>query len=383
MKERILPLLGEGFIFGVLSQRKKGVEVPYDKVQLRPFLKGGELLYQLTYVHPKKVTHENCTREEAAARVGELLSTVFCQGILYTGEQDYHLLAFGKLKIKTLPPTKEAQEPSSHDVRRQYILEEDGGCDFLIRLGVMGKDGKVLKAKYDKYRQLNKYLEFISSAVDALPGNRRLRIVDFGCGKSYLTFALYYYLVQVLGRDVEIIGLDLKEDVVAFCNEVARDLNYKDLHFLTGDIRGYENRETVDMVVTLHACDTATDDAIVQAVGWGAKVILTVPCCQHELFDKIENPQMGLITKHGILKERLSSLVTDAIRGELLEACGYEVGIMEFIELEHTPKNLLIKAVAKGRPDGKALAAYREFAEFWRVSPYLEGRLRETGALPE
>ena len=201
-------------------------------------------------------------------------------------------------------------------------------CDFLIHLGVMNADGHVLKAHYDKFRQINKYLELVAGCVDSLPKDRRIHIVDFGCGKSYLTFGLYYYLVRQLGLNVKIFGLDLKDDVIRFCEQVARDLGYDGLSFLTGDIQSYVSGEPIDMVVTLHACDVATDAAIVQAIGWDCRILLTVPCCQHELFPKIRNDRMKVMLKHGIIKERFSALLTDSIRGQLLEACGYDVNIM-------------------------------------------------------
>lgn len=240
----------------------------------------------------------------------------------------------------------------------------------------MNADGHVLKAHYDKFRQINKYLELVAGCVDSLPKDRRIHIVDFGCGKSYLTFGLYYYLVRQLGLNVRIIGLDLKDDVIRFCEQVARDLGYDGLSFLTGDIQSYVSGEPIDMVVTLHACDVATDAAIVQAIGWDCRILLTVPCCQHELFPKIKNDRMKVMLKHGIIKERFSALLTDSIRGQLLEACGYDVNIMEFISLEHTPKNILIKAVRNGRPDRQKYQEYLAFAKDWQIRPYLEEELR-------
>lgn len=383
MIARLLPYFDSRFVFATLTQLHKGCELPYKKVQIKPFLQGEELRFQFTYVHDKKVTHENLSPNEAAQTTADLLAHSFHQCILHTTEQDYHMTCFGKLKIKTQPPTKADQQNLAHNKRKTYLLPEDVPCDFLIHLGVMNEQGKVLKHRYDKFRQINKYLELVADSVAQLPQNRRLHIVDFGCGKSYLTFALYYYLVQVLRLDVKIIGLDLKEDVVAYCNQVAQQLHYTDLTFLTGDIQSYVSDAPIDMVVTLHACDTATDAAIVQAVNWDSKVLLTVPCCQHELFDQIQNPEMQLLTKHGILKERVSALITDTIRGELLEACGYEVGIMEFISMEHTPKNILIKAVKKGGYDKAAHGRYLQFAKAWQIHPYLEQALVRTGRIPE
>ena len=410
LEQRLASLFAQKPIFGVVSQRKKDAD-PLEgcrKVQLRPFEKNGELYYQFTRQYDKKATHLNLPAGEAPAYLAGLLESLFHQCILYTPEQDYHLLCFGgKLKCKTLPPSRQPREENlAHDRSRSYLLSPKGGYDFLIRLGVMDREGRVLPSRYDKFRQINKYLELVADCIRLLPKDRTVRIVDFGCGKSYLTFALYHYLVKVLGLDVQLIGLDLKEDVVDFCNGVARDLGYQRLSFVKGAIKGFSLEEfarrfvpdgspakaadsdsgAIDMVVTLHACDTATDDAIVQALRWNCRVLLTVPCCQHEFYSKISNPDMTAVTRHGILKERLAAILTDAVRGQLLESLGYTTGIMEFIQTEHTPKNLLIKGVRRGERPGwnpEAFEEYRRMTTQWNVRPYLEDQLVRAGLLPQ
>ena len=219
---------------------------------------------------------------------------------------------------------------------------------FLVDLGVMNKEGKVHTHSYDKFKQINRFLEFIEDILPSLQKDREVTILDFGCGKSYLTFAMYYYLKELKGYDVNIIGLDLKEDVIKKCSGLARKYGYEKLHFLQGDIADYEGVNKVDMVVTLHACDKATDYALAKAVEWDAEVILSVPCCQHELNYRIQNDLLEPVLKYGILKERMSALITDGIRAELLESEGYHTQILEFIDMEHTPKNLLIRAVKTG-----------------------------------
>ena len=383
MLERLRPFFEDTFVFGTMTQKKKNSTAPYKKVQIRPFLQGEQLMFQFTYVYEKKVLHQNFTPEEAVSVAANLLETTFHQCILHTTQQDYHLTCFGRLKIKTQPPTKAGEQQLSHNKKRSYLIPDGTPCDFLIYLGVMNAEGKVLKAYYDKFRQINKYLELVADCISLLPKDKTLHIVDFGCGKSYLTFALYHYLVKDLQCNVKIIGLDLKEDVVAYCEKVARELGYDGLTFLTGDIQSYTSNEPIDMVVTLHACDTATDAAIVQAIGWNCKILLTVPCCQHELFSQIKNNRMKLLTKHGIIKERVSALITDAIRGQLLEACGYDVQIMEFISMEHTPKNILIKAIRKGGFQQKAYQDYLRFAQDWQITPYLEQELAAQNHIPK
>ena len=239
--------------------------------------------------------------------------------------------------------------------------------DFLIDLGVQTKEGKIVKAKYDKFKQINRFLEFIQDILPALPKDRKLTMIDFGCGKSYLTFAMYYYLKVLNHYDIRVIGLDLKEDVICHCNGLSKKYGYDDLTFLLGDISTYEGVDAVDMVVTLHACDTATDYALYKAIKWNAKVILSVPCCQHEVNSQIQCDDLKSVLKYGLLKERISALLTDGMRANILEENGYDTQILEFIDMEHTPKNILIRGVKKEKrmesarqvkADSKHLAQY-------------------------
>lgn len=238
----------------------------------------------------------------------------------------------------------------AHNREKRYILREGVPVPFLVDLGVMTPDGAIIHAQYDKFRQINRFLEYIEDILPALPKGRELRILDFGCGKSYLTFAIYYYLKELKGYPVRITGLDLKEDVIRHCSELAARYGYDRLEFLCGDIAFYDGCSQVDMVVTLHACDTATDYALAKAVGWGARVILSVPCCQHELNRQIKNDLLSPVLHYGILQERFSALLTDGLRAQILEAKGYRTQLLEFIDMAHTPKNLLIRAVYQGRP---------------------------------
>ena len=220
---------------------------------------------------------------------------------------------------------------------------------FLIDLGVMTEKGKIVTSRYDKFRQINRFLEFIEDILPKLAKDREVTILDFGCGKSYLTFAMYYYLRELRGYDVNIIGLDLKTDVIEKCSRLAVKYGYEKLHFYQGDIADYEGVSSVDMVVTLHACDTATDFALAKAVEWGAQVILSVPCCQHEVNRQVKSELLEPLLKYGIIKERMSALITDGVRANLLESKGYDTQLLEFIDMEHTPKNILIRAVKTGK----------------------------------
>ena len=365
-------------ISGVLSNPRKGV-TEYKKVTVKPVVLKEELKFQFAYILDRNTVHKNLNTDEAIEELKDLFN-IYKQGVLYTGEGDYQLLINkkGKVKIIKNKATKTIDlNALTHNRKKKYVIEEGVPCDFLERLGVMDSEGNVFKSKFDKFRQLNKYLEVMEGSLKTLDLSRKLRIVDFGSGKAYLTFALYWYLVQKLGVEVEIVGLDLKKNVIELCNNIADELGYKDLSFKMGDIKGYTEFDEVDVVITLHACNTATDDAIVKAVKWNAKLIMTVPCCQQELFKQIHSEVMSPLMKHGTIKERIASLVTDSIRGNLLEALGYNVEIFEFIETEHTPKNLVIRAGNKGKASKKALDEYKAFRDQWNLTPYLEKALAD------
>lgn len=364
----------------VLSNaRQKGQGLPH-KASVRPVLLKGDLLYQFAFYVEKQVLHENLPAEEAKERIIGLLASQFRQAQFFTEQADYQVLVSkrGISRILKRPASKTPGE-LAHNRRKEYLIPENEPNPFLIRLGVMSQQGKVLASKYDKFRQLNRYLEMVADILPALPkGDHPLRIVDFGCGKSYLTFALYYYLVERLGMKVRIEGLDLKRDVIDHCSSLAKELGYSGLRFELGDIAAYQAEEGVDMVVSLHACDTATDAALAQAVRWGAKVIMAVPCCQHELLQQMHNPIMHPLEKHGIVKERLATLVTDSMRASILEIMGYSVQIVEFIDTEHTPKNLMIRAVYTGQISKRAVEEYLRLKEFWHAAPHLEQALDQS-----
>lgn len=354
------------------------------KVRIRPVLLKGEVMYQCTETHGPKEIHKNYGKEEVISYICAALEEDFRQMQLESEEADATVLVSKKGKKTVKCKKKEAVSESSHvssrlehNRKKKYILETEKPIPFLVDLGVMSSSGKIIHAKYDKFRQMNRYLEFIEDILPKLPKNREITIIDFGCGKSYLTFAMYYYLYEQKGYDVNIIGLDLKTDVIAHCNELAVRYGFDKLHFYQGDIASYEGVNHVDMVVTLHACDTATDFALAKAVNWGAEVILSVPCCQHELNRQISNDMLSPVMEYGILKERMAALLTDGLRAEMLKDMGYKVDILEFIDMEHTPKNLLIRGMKKSGADQKAEPSEHISAcmEFFQAKPTLEGLL--------
>lgn len=349
--EKLLQLIDEiqweKLVEGVVSDKRNKAEV--QKIKLRPVVIKKTFLIQVTEYIGKQVIHDNKTLEAAKEYIYVSLRDNFKQANIRTEEYTYNILISkkGQVTVKKKKEIEKKKPVLIHNRVKKYLLQEGKPVDFLVYLGVMNSEGFVVKSKYDKFRQINRFLEFVEDIVDKLPKNKVINIIDFGCGKSYLTFAIYYYLKKEKNLDVNIVGLDLKSDVIKHCNQIATDLKYDGLEFLEGDIAQYKGKDDVDMVVTLHACDTATDYAIAKAIDWNAKVVLSVPCCQHELNNQIQNEVLSPIFKYGILKEKMAALITDGIRAGVLEEHGYDTQILEFIDMEHTPKNLMIRAVKK------------------------------------
>ena len=352
------------------------------KVKVRPILKQGELYFQCESHKNNQVFHENLEIPVAVNVLAEYMCQ-FKQMQMETKKFRYTVLVSKKGKV-TIQKKQQAgctkEVDLSHNRNKKYILQEGTTVPFLQDLGVMTSDGKIVRTKFDKFRQINRFLEFIEDILPQLAKDREVTILDFGCGKSYLTFAMYYYLHELKKYDVRIIGLDLKTDVIRHCNELAVKYGYEKLKFLEGNIADYTGVEEVDMVVTLHACDTATDFALDKAVGWNARVILSVPCCQHELNGQIKSETLEPLMKYGLIKERMAALVTDALRAEYLESCGYDAQILEFIDMEHTPKNILIRAVKTGKKKGN-LGKKKESEEFLHLNPMLGRLLKERGEI--
>lgn len=362
--------LNSEFVTAILSNPKHKDDI--SKIKMRPILKNERLLFQLEIFRGRQAFHENLDADEACDRILHHMEEMR-QMQLETRNYAYSVLVSkkGKVTIKRKWQKQPKEQVSfAHNRKKQYILEEGVSVPFLKDLGVMTEEGKIVHARFDKFRQINRFLEFIEDILPQLDKGREITILDFGCGKSYLTFAMYYYLHELKGYDICIIGLDLKSDVIRKCNELGHKYGYEKLKFLEGDIADYSGVEEVDMVVTLHACDTATDYALAKAVGWNAKVILSVPCCQHELNRQIESDLLSPVLKYGLLKERMAALVTDGLRAEYLEREGYEVQVLEFIDMEHTPKNILIRAVRTGRRRSNE-KSIKECEKFLHVSPTL------------
>lgn len=355
----------------------------YKKTVIQSFYNKNIMHYQVERFTEKQAFHENIEVNKLSEVVLDAFPSCYKQlnVFLEDGDVDYKVTKKGKLLSNRHKETSKLKRGNSysstecsvkdntrgnihsntHNRRKNYILEEGMVVPPLVDLGIFTKDGKVVNSMYDKYKQINRFIELVDDVIKKYPCEKELNIIDFGCGKSYLTFILYYYLVCICGLKVTMTGLDLKADVIEKCNATAKKYHYDNLHFELGDINGYKTDKPVDMVVTLHACDTATDYALYNAIKWNAGIIMSVPCCQHELNSQIQSEDYNILTRYGIVKERVSALMTDAIRANVLEYCGYHTQLLEFIDIAHSPKNILIRAVKNnsGRvieySDGKTL----------------------------
>lgn len=350
----------------VISGQKNKSEDKAVKVRIRPVILKNEIEYQVSEFVGRKVLHSNHSAADVKKKIIDYMTEDFKQAQINMTDAAATILS-SKSKTLTCKYKKagqlKVQRDLSHNRTKKYIIQEGKPVAFMIDLGVMGQDGKIIRTRYDKFRQINRFLEYIEDILPKLDKERELTIIDFGCGKSYLTFAMYYYLKELKGYNIRIIGLDLKADVIEHCNELRTRYGYDKLDFYVGDIATYKDVDKVDMVVTLHACDTATDYALAKAVKWGAEVILSVPSCQHEANRTIKSDILSPVMDYGILKERMAAIVTDAARAKLLTANGYDTQILEFIDMEHTPKNLLIRAVKSSKEDISAREKTKDMLE--------------------
>lgn len=352
LRNRLADFLPERLYQIIISNPRRKEEA--FKVKVRPIMMKGSICFQETISKGTQVFHDNYEKDGMLDRLVRYMEEDFRQLEAQSMDGKLNVLVSkkGRMTIKQQKADSSQNQmmpDMSHNRSKQYILKEGVPVPFLIDLDVQTAEGTIVKSRYNKFKQINRYLEFVEDILPALSKERTIHIIDFGCGKSYLTFALYYYLHELKQLDVMITGLDLKTDVINKCNQLAERYGYDQLQFFQGDISTFQGAECVDMVVTLHACDTATDFAIKKAVDWGARVIFTVPCCQHEVNKQIENELLSPVFQYGLLKERISALLTDGIRANLLEEAGYETQVLEFISMEHTPKNILIRAVKRER----------------------------------
>ena len=374
---QIPELLSKPF-FKLILSNKVDKSFAYNKSVIVPIQLRGQNVWQMTLYTDKQAFQKNImSGAELINKVQELFRNKYKQLNFFGTDEDIELKIGKKDKI-LISKRKHANviiKPSGHNRIKQYIIDTGDKILPLVDMGVMTNDGKIIHSQYNKFRQINKFLEMVDASLRNWP-KKSITVIDFGCGKSYLTFVLYYYLTTIRGLNAHVIGLDLKSEVIEKCNIVAEKYGYKNLSFQIGDINGFKPVGEIDMVVSLHACDTATDYAIFNAISWDVPIILSVPCCQHEINSQMKNNVWPIMTKYGLIKERFCALMTDSIRAGLLEAMGYSVQIMEFIEMEHTAKNILIRAVKKGRK--QPFTPIQELCEQFGINPTLLELLKST-----
>ena len=344
LRKAIGDIISENIVKVVISNKMKS-DVQYNKIVFLLKEKKGEEYYQIEKYTDKQVFHENISKSKFEESLFENIEAKYKQVNAWSENSTFDMKISKKGKVflgkKRADNKKVANK--SHNKEKNYILKEGMIIQPLIDLGVFTKEGKVVNSKYDKYKQINRFVEIIDDEIKK-NDQKELTILDFGCGKSYLTFVLYYYFVEIKKINVKMIGLDLKEDVIKKCNDIAKRYNYENLHFEIGDINGFKYNNKVDMVITLHACDTATDYALYNAIKWNAKMIFSVPCCQHEFNAQMKTEELSILTRYGIVQERVAALMTDSVRANLLETLGYKTQLLEFIDIAHSPKNILIRA---------------------------------------
>ena len=363
LREAINEMVNNKLLKLVISN-KINKEIKYNKINVTLKEKKGEEYYQIEKFTDKQVFHENISKEHIEKKLIMYIENNYKQVNAWSENVTYDLKISKKGKVHLGKKNSDNKKVAntSHNKEKNYILKEGMIIEPLIDLGVFSKEGKIIKSKYDKYKQINRFVEIIDDEIKKC-NEEELTIIDFGCGKSYLTFVLYYYFVNIKKIKVKMIGLDLKEDVIKKCNEIATRYNYENLHFELGDINGFKYNNKVDMVITLHACDTATDYALFNAIQWNAKMIFSVPCCQHEFNAQMKPEKLSILSKYGIIQERVSALMTDATRANLLEYMGYKTQLLEFIDIAHSPKNILIRASKMDVSDDKKKKALKEVEE--------------------
>ncbi len=373
----------------VFSDRKSG---DFNKVIIKPIILKSAKNIQIESFKDNKAFHKNIdlnNLQELEDSLKEYIDN-FKQILLQIEGSDISFIRKKENFSRKEKDSNLIKTSNEHNKKKQYILNEGDKIDFLIELGLMSVEGKILKSSYNKFKQINKYLEFIDDVIEELKAKKlitnHINVLDFGCGKSYLTFALYYYLKNYR-KDLtfSIVGLDLKKDVIEFCNKLAKKLNYENLEFLNGNIKDYDKSKEVDLVFSLHACNNATDYSLEKALSLDAKAILAVPCCHHEFFEKIQKNKnsefyntLKIMADNGVVLDKFATLATDSFRSLSLELCGYKTKMIEFIDMEHTPKNILIKAIkSKSSNLKEKLTEYNKLKEFLGIKPLLEDLIKK------
>lgn len=375
----------EEHIIKLVISNKMNKSMEYNKIIFTLKENNSKEYYQIEKYTDKQVFHENIDLDLLKEKVLEYAIDNYKQISAWSTATtfDLRISKKGKAHLGKKKGNNVSLVNKEHNKEKNYILKEGMIIEPLIDLGVFTKEGKIVNSKYDKYKQINRFVEIIDDEIKK-NDYKELTILDFGCGKSYLTFVLYYYFVEIKKINVKMIGLDLKKDVIEKCNGIAKRYNYNNLHFELGDINGFKYNDKVDMVITLHACDTATDYALYNAIKWNSKMIFSVPCCQHEFNKQMNTEELSILTRYGIIQERIAALMTDAVRGNLLECVGYKTQLLEFIDIAHSPKNILIRAaktnISKEKKEKSLLEVDALMKEF-NLNPTLFNLLKNDGLI--
>ena len=371
----VLNLIADNNISKITFSNIRNKELELDKVIAKLVSIKNNINIQFEYRFKRIIKHTNIITSDTETVKNELMKLFkLAKDInIVTINENINIKISKKFKINVNRKKVNTRNISfDHNNKKEYFLSEKEKYPFLIELGIQSKEGHIIKNKFNKFKQINKYLEFIKQAITQLNTKKQITILDFGSGKSYLTFSAYYYLNEILKLDVKIIGIDLKKEVIEHCNNISKKLNFNNLSFIYGDVIDYENKDEIDMVISLHACNTATDIAILKALGWNDKVFFAVPCCQKEVNSQLNNDFLPFMLKHGIIKEKFSTLLTDSIRSEVLEAFGYKSDIVEFISEENTPKNQLIRAYRVNNTiDTKKIEKLEKFTSSLNIKMFL------------
>ena len=378
IRERIL--VPETFVRAVFSGQQKGSTLEWVKVVVRPVEIKGIIQLQFSYFDEKKDISRNYEINKSASKVDELLALPFRNIFIENtaGNLQVNVSKKGKVLMNEIKVSAPVVADLAHNRQKNRILSADNAEPFLKAVGIMTQDGRIKADMQRKYTQINEFLRLVEDTnFFENFKDKTVHVVDFGCGNAYLTFAIYYYLHDILNLDAYVVGVDIKTDLIERHQQKASSLGWSQLTFEVGQISDFQPQTKPDVVLALHACDTATDDALAQGIQWNSELILCAPCCQHELqvqLSQVPAPTALLPVFHdGILFERMGDVLTDTFRASILRIMGYRTDVTQFVPIEHTAKNLMIRSV-KTSPAGNArwIDEYRNLKMFWQVTPYLE-----------
>lgn len=374
----------ELFVQAIFTGWMRGQEMRWTKIIIRPVLLRDQYHLQFSYFDEKQNFTYNYQGEEAISQLDLVLELPFRNFHLHMVDEtiQINLTKKGKAIIGRSTSTQPRPQNLSHDRPKQVILEEGADTLFLRAIGIMRKDGKIKSSMRSKFRQINAFVQLLADIPEIKNLSEPIHITDLGCGNAYLTFATYHYLRNVLGKELELTGIDQRADLILRNQEIAQELQWDSIHFQTGFIADYTPQVPPAIIIALHACDTATDDAIAQGIRHKSDIIVVAPCCHHELQVQLNNASapagLSATMRHGLWHERMGDILTDSFRALIMRVMGYQVSVLEFVSPDHTPKNILLRAIRKGEPGYRpGISEYQQLLDAWQVQPYLHKLLAE------